>query len=80
MLHTVNLYVSLRCATGSHEGVRSSVVSGGVINHQEVFGPFTLNSVSGAHSCRNLNTIFHPGGVQNRHINKYAWRNKQQKT
>lgn len=61
-LHTVNLYMSLRCATSGHDGVCPSVLSRGVINHQEVFGSLTLNSVSGAHSCWNLNTVFHPGG------------------
>lgn len=62
MLHTVNLYASLRCATGSHDGVRPSVLPGGVIDHQVVFRSFTLNSVSGAHSCRDLNTVLHPEG------------------
>ncbi len=62
MLHTVNLYMSLRCATSSHDRVRSSVLLGGIINHQEVFCSFTLNSVSGTHSCWNLNTVLHPEG------------------
>lgn len=62
MLPTVNLYVSFRCATSSHDGVCPSVFSGGIIYHQEVFRSFALNSVSGANSCWNLNTIFHPEG------------------
>lgn len=57
---TVNLYVSFWGATSSHDGICSSVVSGGIINHQEVFGSFTLNSVSGAHSCWNFNAVLHP--------------------
>lgn len=62
MLHTVNLYMSLRCATGGHDGVCASVLPRGVINHQEVFGSLTLNSVSRAHPCWNLNTVLHPVG------------------
>lgn len=63
--HTVNLYMSLRCATGSHNGVCPSIVPGGVVNNQKVFGSFTLNSISGAHSCWDLNTILHPKSRNN---------------
>lgn len=61
--HTVNLYVSFRCATSSHEGICSSVISGGVVNHQEVFGSLGLNSVPGADSCWNFNAVLHPGEI-----------------
>lgn len=60
-LHTVNLYMSFRCATSGHDRVCPSVFFGGVINDQEVFGSLTLHSVSGAYSCRNLNAVLHPG-------------------
>lgn len=71
--HTVNLYVSFRCATSSHEGICSSVISGGIINHQEVFGSLTLNSVSGADSCWNFDAILHPEKKnQNSHIHIFT--------
>lgn len=60
MLHTVNLYMSLRGATRGHDGVCPSIVSWGVINHQKVFSSFTLNSISRSHPCWNLNTILQP--------------------
>lgn len=62
MLHTVDLYMSLRCAARGHDGVCPSVFSGGIIDHQEVFGSLALDSVSGAHSCWNLHTVLHPEG------------------
>lgn len=62
MLHTVNLYVRLSCATRGHKRVCPGVISGGVINHQVVFCSITFDSVPGAHSSWNLNTILHPSG------------------